>query len=455
MLQSKLYQKCSCSFLPTSQFFKTLLTSNSNSTQYSIQTNNVQKRYLRQRKFKNVLENPFDMVDEYKKNQQAVSSILDAPENTGIKVYDSLVAYNIKRYEEARNKGVIPGEELLQEEPQHQVWVDFMKKGKPKAGDYVPGVSKRAGIIAQKVGMVPYWDSYHSRVPLTVLQIPKCQVVQVKTKDKDGYYALQLGAGSHSAKKLTKPLLGHCQKAGVEPKHVFGETRVTEDGLLPVGFELTARHFVPGQYVDITARSKGKGFAGVMKKYGFGGQPATHGVSVVHRSLGGTGTHIGKVFKGKKMAGRMGHKQVTQLNYYIYKIDIKTNCIFVKGSVPGPIGAYLYICDARRNEFESPPPFPSFFPPEGEDIDAMTEEEQILVAPGKIPYIWQSMGLTKEEVARARREDLPKVLTQADQNSIKNAELLDKAAREKRAKNREEKRMKLKQLMEQHDEEEE
>lgn len=307
-----------------------------------------------------------------------------------------------------------------------------MKAAKPKEGEYQPGKSIRTGAIGLKLGMIPFWDSYHSFVPLTVIHIPKCQVVQVKTKEKDGYTAVQLGAGPMSAKKLTKPLLGHCQKAGVEPMHVFMEARVTEDAILPVGFEITARHFMPGQYIDITGRTKGKGFAGVMKKWGFAGQPASHGVSVVHRSLGSTGTMINKVFKGKKMAGRMGGEQATQLNYYVYMVDVENNCIYVKGSVPGGKGSYLYLCDARRKTLPASPPFPSFIPPEGEDFSTMTKEQLFLEAPGVKPYIWETMGITKEELARAEREELPKVLTSSDIASIQSADAYEQELMEMR-----------------------
>lgn len=389
------------------------------------------------------MENPFDMVEEFKQKQSNVQSLMDSPDYTGVRVYDSLVEYNKKRYDDASSKGIIPGEELLQEEPLHQPWVNFMKAGKPQEGEYDSVNSVRTGVMAQKLGMIPYWDSYHTRVSLTVLHIPKCQVVQVKTKEKDGYTALQLGAGSMSAKKLTKPVLGHCQKAGVEPKHCFTEAIVSEDAILPVGFEITARHFVPGQYIDISGRSKGKRFAGVMKKWGFAGQPATHGVSVVHRSLGSTGTMINKVFKGKKMAGRMGHEQVTQLNYYVYMVDVENNCIYVKGSVPGPNGAYLYLCDARRKDLPVTPPFPSFVAPEGEDISTMTKDQLQLKAPGVKPYIWEAMGITKEEVARAERDELPKVLTSSDVASIQTAVAYEKELTDKRVKRKQNKKLEL------------
>ncbi|KAG2387579.1 hypothetical protein C9374_001173 [Naegleria lovaniensis] len=399
----------------TPAILSSIISHHHNESSFLISSSNtsVQKRNIKQRRFKNVYQNPFDMVDEYKKNQGKVQSLMDAPDYTGVMLYDSLVEFNLKRYEEARNKGVIPGEELLQEEPLHQGWVNFMKATKPKEGEYHPGESIRTGVIGQKVGMVPFWDSYHSYVPLTIIHIPKCQVVQVKTKEKDGYTALQLGAGSMSAKKLTKPL-------------------VTEDAILPVGFEITARHFMPGQYIDISGRTKGKGFAGVMKKWGFAGQPASHGVSVVHRSLGSTGTMINKVFKGKKMAGRMGAEQATQLNYYVYMVDVQNNCIYVKGSVPGTNGSYLYLCDARRKPLPASPPFPSFVVPEGEDISTMTKEQLFMEAPGVKPYIWETMGITKEELARAEREELPKVLTSADIASIQTADAYEKELLEMR-----------------------
>jgi large subunit ribosomal protein L3 len=197
--------------------------------------------------------------------------------------------------------------------------------------------SVRTGVIALKIGMIPDWDYWGTRQPLTVLQLRKVQVLQIKKPEKDGYMAMQVGAGSVKMKRLNRAALGHFAKAGVEPKRTLHEFRVTADAVLPVGTELSARHFVPGQYVNVTGVTIGKGFEGVMKRWGFRGQPASHGVSVTHRSLGSTGCRQdpGKVFKGKKMPGHMGRVQQTTRGLWVYKIDVDRNLIYVRGAVPG------------------------------------------------------------------------------------------------------------------------
>src|ERR1041384_4867525 len=166
----------------------------------------------------------------------------------------------------------------------------------------------RSGLIARKVRMTRVFDADGSHVPVTVLALDKCQVVGVRTAEKDGYTAVQLGVGAAKVKNVTKPQRGHFAKAKVEPKAKLAEFRVSDDALVDVGAEITAAHFVPGQYVDVTGTSIGKGFAGGMKRWNFGGLRATHGVSVSHRSLGSTGQRQdpGKTFKNKKMPGHMG-----------------------------------------------------------------------------------------------------------------------------------------------------
>ena len=196
---------------------------------------------------------------------------------------------------------------------------------------------------------------------MTVLKVDACQVVAHRTKDKNGYVAVQLGAGTAKAKNLSKPERGHFGKAEVEPKAIMAEFRVNEDGLLDVGAELSADHFVAGQMVDIQGRTQGKGFQGGMKRWGFGGLRATHGVSVSHRSLGSTGQRQdpGKVFKNKKMAGHMGDKNRTQQNLEIVSTDAARGLIFVKGSVPGSKGGWLLVHDAVKIARPEAAPYPA------------------------------------------------------------------------------------------------
>jgi large subunit ribosomal protein L3 len=208
----------------------------------------------------------------------------------------------------------------------------------------------RTGVIAKKMGMTRLFQDDGRHVPVTVLQLEGLQVVSRRETDRDGYTAVQLGAGVAKAKNVNKPQRGHFGKAEVEPKSVVHEFRVTEDNLLDVGAEISADHFVAGQYVDIQGRTQGKGFAGGMKRWNFGGLRATHGVSVSHRSLGSTGQRQdpGRVFKNKKMAGHMGDKFRTQQNLEIVGTDAERGLIFVKGSVPGSKGGWLFVKDAVK-----------------------------------------------------------------------------------------------------------
>src|SRR5881392_3275425 len=195
----------------------------------------------------------------------------------------------------------------------------------------------RTGLIAQKLGMSRVFTTEGNHVAVTVLRVDNCQVVAQRTEDKDGYTALQLGVGTAKVKNVTKPQRGHFAKAKVEPKARLAEFRVSEDALVPVGAEITAAHFVPGQYVDVTGTSIGKGFAGGMKRWNFGGLRATHGVSVSHRSIGSTGGRQdpGKTFKNKKMPGHMGVDRITTLNLRVVFTDAARGLIFIKGAVPG------------------------------------------------------------------------------------------------------------------------
>jgi large subunit ribosomal protein L3 len=219
----------------------------------------------------------------------------------------------------------------------------------------------RTGVIAKKVGMTRLFQDDGRHVPVTVLQLDGLQVVARKEQGRDGYVAVQLGAGVAKAKNVAKPQRGHFGKAEVEPKAYVHEFRVTEDNLLDVGAEISAEHFVAGQLVDIQGRTQGKGFQGGMKRWGFGGLRATHGVSVSHRSLGSTGQRQdpGKVFKNKKMAGHMGDKARTQQNLEIVRTDVERGLLFVKGSVPGSKGGWLLVKDAVKVPGHKDAPYPA------------------------------------------------------------------------------------------------
>jgi len=221
----------------------------------------------------------------------------------------------------------------------------------------------RTGVIAKKMGMARFFDEAGVHVPVTVLSLEGCQVTGHRTKDKDGYVALQLGAGAKKPKNTSKAMRGHFAKAEVEPKRKLAEFRVSADNLIDVGAEITADHFVPGQKVDITGSTKGKGFAGGMKRWNFGGLRATHGVSVSHRSLGSTGQRQdpGKTFKGKKMAGQLGNETVTTLNITVWRIDTDRGLILVRGAVPGSEGSFVRIRDAVKSPLPTDAPKPGAF----------------------------------------------------------------------------------------------
>ncbi len=209
----------------------------------------------------------------------------------------------------------------------------------------------RSGVIAQKVGMTRVYNDAGEHVPVTVLRMEGCQVVAQRTVEKNGYTAVQLGAGQAKVKNTSKALRGHFAVASVEPKAKLVEFRVTDDNLLEVGTEIKAAHFSAGQLVDVTGTTIGKGFAGAMKRHGFGGLRATHGVSVSHRSHGSTGSRQdpGKVFKNKKMAGHMGQTRVTTQNLEVVSTDEDRGLILVKGAVPGSKGAWIIVRDAVKS----------------------------------------------------------------------------------------------------------
>jgi large subunit ribosomal protein L3 len=208
----------------------------------------------------------------------------------------------------------------------------------------------RTGLIARKVGMTRVFGGDGEHIPVTVMQLEGCQVVGQRTVEKNGYTALQLGAGAAKAKGLSKADRGQFAKANVEPKEQLAEFRVSDDNLVDVGAELSAAHFLVGQKVDVTGTTVGKGFAGAMKRHNFGGLRATHGVSVSHRSHGSTGQRQdpGKVFKNKRMAGHMGDVQCTTQNVEVVRIDEDRGLIMLKGAIPGPKGGWVEIRDAVR-----------------------------------------------------------------------------------------------------------
>lgn len=219
----------------------------------------------------------------------------------------------------------------------------------------------RSGVIAKKLGMTRLFLEDGKQVPVTVLQLDNLQVVAQRTVEKDGYTAVQLGAGEAKAKRTTAAMRGHFAKANVAPKRKLAEFRVDPENLIEVGAEISAEHYNNGQFVDIAGTSIGKGFAGAMKRHNFGGLRASHGVSISHRSHGSTGQcqDPGKVFKGKKMAGHLGAVRVTTQNLQVVKTDAERGLILVKGSVPGAKGGWVTIKDAVKKPLPSDVPMPA------------------------------------------------------------------------------------------------
>jgi large subunit ribosomal protein L3 len=221
----------------------------------------------------------------------------------------------------------------------------------------------RSGVIAQKVGMTRVFTDSGEHVPVTVLKLDGVQVIAQRTVEKNGYTAVQLGIGRAKVKNVSKAERTRFALAEVEPKLKIAEFRVGEDQLLPVGAEITADHFVVGQFVDVTGTTLGKGFAGPMKRWNFGGLRATHGVSLSHRSHGSTGGRQdpGKTFKNKKMAGHMGTDRVTTQNLRVVQLDIERGLVLVEGSVPGHAGNWIFIRDAVKKALPADAPKPGKF----------------------------------------------------------------------------------------------
>ncbi|GJL94073.1 MAG: 50S ribosomal protein L3 [Hyphococcus sp.] len=234
----------------------------------------------------------------------------------------------------------------------------------------------RTGLIAKKMGMTRIYTEGGDHVPVTVVQMEKCQVVAQRTAEKNGYDAVQLGAGVKKAKRVNKADRGQFAKANVEPKAKVAEFRVAAENMIDVGEELTADHYFEGQYIDVTGTSIGKGFAGAMKRHNFGGLRATHGVSISHRSHGSTGQcqDPGKVFKGKKMAGHMGATRVTTQNLQVVKTDADRGLILIKGAVPGPKGGWVFIKDAVKKPTPENVILPGALKSAGEEAKRLAEE---------------------------------------------------------------------------------
>ncbi|MBO6036993.1 MAG: 50S ribosomal protein L3 [Acetobacter sp.] len=219
----------------------------------------------------------------------------------------------------------------------------------------------RTGLITRKLGMSRLFKEDGTHVPVTLLHVDDVQVVDVRTQERDGYVAVQLGSGQTKLKNVTKPNQGHFTRVGVPPKKVLREFRVAEDATLEIGSKLSAAHFVVGQKVDVTGTSKGKGFSGAMKRWNFAGLEATHGVSISHRSHGSTGNRQdpGKTFKNKKMAGHLGDERITTLNLEIAAIDQEKNIIVVRGAVPGAKGSIVLVRDALKSARRKDLPYPA------------------------------------------------------------------------------------------------
>ncbi|MCT4559104.1 MAG: 50S ribosomal protein L3 [Pelagimonas sp.] len=219
----------------------------------------------------------------------------------------------------------------------------------------------RSGVIAKKIGMTRLFMEDGKQIPVTVLQLDKLQVVAQRTEEKDGYTAVQLGAGTAKAKRTSQAMRGHFAAAKVEPKRKVVEFRVDADNLIEVGAEISAEHYLDGQFVDVAGTSIGKGFAGAMKRHNFGGLRATHGVSISHRSHGSTGQcqDPGRVFKGKKMAGHMGAVRVTTQNLQVVKTDAERGLIMIKGAVPGAKGGWVTVKDAVKKAAPENVPTPA------------------------------------------------------------------------------------------------
>ena len=242
---------------------------------------------------------------------------------------------------------------------------------------------RRAGVIAEKLGMTRVFAEDGRHVPVTVLKLDGCKVTAQRTEESDGYSAVQLGAGTAKVKNVTSAMRGHFAQARVEPKRTVAEFRVSSDALIDIGQEIAADHFATGQFVDVVGTSIGKGYAGGMKRHNFGGLRASHGVSVSHRAIGSTGQcqDPGKVFKGKKMPGQMGAVRRTVQNLEVVSTDAERGLILVRGGVPGPQSGIVFVSDAVKKAFPDDAPFPAgLCSGAAEEADAPAEEAPAEVA---------------------------------------------------------------------------
>jgi len=284
---------------------------------------------------------------------------------------------------------------------------------------------QRIGLIARKEGMTRIFDEDGRHVPVTVLKVDECQVIAHMTEEKDGYTAVQLGAGKAKVKRVSKANRGHFAKAKVEPKKKLVEFRVSNENMPAVGEEIGANHFIAGQFVDVTATSKGKGFAGAMKRHNFGGMRATHGVSISHRAHGSTGQcqDPGRVFKGKKMAGHMGDERVTTQNLQVVAVDLEDNLILVKGAVPGAKSGWVVINDAVKKAFPEDVPMPA-----GIKID----EKKMAAEQAKLDEEAAALAAEQEAALRAQQEaDLKAADAKAEENAEADAPAEDAPAEAK------------------------
>ena len=279
----------------------------------------------------------------------------------------------------------------------------------------------RSGVIAKKVGMTRVYTDEGVNVPVTVLRMENVQVVAQRTEEKHGYTAVQLGAGKAKVKNVSKPMRGHFAVAKVEPKRKLAEFRVSPENMLNPGQEIIAGHYLPGQFVDVTGTSIGKGFAGAMKRHNFGGLRASHGVSVSHRSHGSTGQcqDPGKVFKGKKMAGHMGSTRVTTQNLQIVSVDIDRGLVLVKGAVPGPKGGWVMIRDAVKKPLPEDAMLPAATRSKAEEAEELIADAEEAIAAEESAAL---EAMQKEEQAAFKEAE---------------AELADAAAKEEAADNKE------------------
>jgi large subunit ribosomal protein L3 len=262
----------------------------------------------------------------------------------------------------------------------------------------------RTGLIAEKLGMTRLLTSKGEHIPVTLLKVEACHVVDTKTTEKDGYTAIQMGVGTAKPSRVTKAMRGHYAKAKVEPKRKLVEFRVAEDALLKAGDQLSVNHFVQGQYVDVTGTSIGKGFAGGMKRHNFGGLRASHGVSVSHRSIGSTGQRQdpGRTFKGKKMPGQLGVEQVTIQNLEVVLTDAEKGLLVVRGAVPGNPGGYVLVRDAVKKKAPQDLPYPAGLMGGKKEASLASEPESAVTSAGEedVPVV-QENNVTHEEAAPA------------------------------------------------------